>query len=117
MPKKRYQYLFSGINLGVVYYFVALCGLDADVSGGLEVASVAADFFGCERNLAISNGKESVVATALYVRAWSELRAALAHDDIAGLGRAAMGDFHAEPLAVGIAAKPCRSARFFMGHR
>ena len=117
MPKKRYQVSFFGINLGVVYYFVALCGLDADVSGGLEPASVVADFFGCERNLAISNGKESIVATTLNVRAGSELRAALAHDDIAGSGYAAMCNFNAEPLAVGIAAKPCRSARFFMGHR
>jgi hypothetical protein len=80
-------------------------GIDVDA----PVAAVEAD-------VAVGEGEEGVIAAHADVIAGVELGAALADEDGAGGNELAAVTFHAETLAVAVAAVACRSLTFFMCH-
>ena len=80
-------------------------GIDVDA----PVAAVEAD-------VAVGKGEEGVVPAHADVVAGVEFGAALADEDGAGEDELAAVAFHAEALAVAVAAVACRSLTFFMCH-
>src|SRR5581483_4010242 len=77
-----------------------------------ELAALA----GAELDLAGGEGEERVVAADADVLTGVDAGAALADDDGAGVHLAAVEDLHAEPLGLGIAAVPSRTAALGLAH-
>jgi len=68
-----------------------------------------------EDYLAVGEREQRVVFTHADVLARVELRAALAHDDVAGRDRLTAVQLHAEPLALRIATVARGAEAFFVG--
>lgn len=60
--------------------------------------------FALEAYDSVSSRKKSVVAAKAYIGAWMKLGAALTHDNAAGIDRLTAKHFHAEALALRVAA-------------
>ena len=80
-------------------------GIDVDA----PVAAIKAD-------VAVGKGEKGMIATHADVVTGVELGAALTDEDGAGENELAAEAFHAETLAVAVAAVACRSLTFFMCH-
>ena len=69
-----------------------------------------------EADMAVGKGEEGVVPSHADVVAGVELGTALADENGAGENKLSAVPFHAETLAMAVAAVPCRSRTFFMCH-
>src|SRR5688500_2252206 len=78
---------------------------------------LAAELAVSEGDTAVGKRKEGVVLADADVVAGVPARAALAHDNIAGAGRLAAEQFHAEAFALAVAAVAGTAACFLMCHR
>ena len=88
-------------------------GLGGRGGRGIDVnAPVAA----VEADVAVGEGEEGVIAAHADVIAGVEFGAALTDEDGAGGDELTAVAFHAEALAVTVAAVTCRSLTFFMCH-
>lgn len=91
---------FEGVALVTPLINLA-CGLGyTHECGRFQDAGEAANFFSFKLHDTRGNGKKSVITAAVNVFTGAEFRAALAHDNTASCGIAAMSNFDAQSFGL-----------------